>query len=271
MIRQNLHTHTLYDDGKNTPEEMARAALAAGLTSLGFSGHSVLSYENDWSMTERSMEEYLEDVRRVKIAFAGRLEIFLGLEWDLLSDPPENFDYIIGSIHHLKGTPPGFTVDDSPAVTRAAISRDFGGSAEAMAQAYFSQYEALAALPFVDIVGHFDLLTKYDEAYRIFNADAPVFQDAAMAALELLCRADKIFEVNTGAVARGWRTAPYPSRRLLRELKVRGARVLVNSDTHSVETVAFAFPEAEALLRDVGFREIWELSEDGFRPVPLTG
>ena len=238
MIRQNLHTHTVYDDGANTPIEMAIAAADAGLTSLGFSGHSVLPYENDWAMTERSREEWLAKVRETKSAMSGRLEVYEGLEWDLLSAPPEGCDYVIGSIHHLGRAAPHLTVDESPEVTLRAIDEVFGGDRDSLAEAWFAQYEALARCGFVDIVGH-------------------------------LCRADKIFEVNTGAIARGRRSVPYPSAELLRELKAREARVLVTSDAHSADTVACAFPRAEALLRETGFREIWELTGRGFVPVPI--
>ena len=269
MRRQNLHTHTLYDDGKNTPAEMAAGALAAGLTSLGFSGHSVLPYDNDWAMTPATMADYLADVERTRRSMSGRLRIYLGLEWDLVSEPPEGFDYIIGSVHHLSPEEPTLTVDESPETTKSAVERLFGGSADAFAEAYFAQYEALSKAPFVDVVGHFDLLTKFDEKTPIFDETAPRFLEAAMAALDLLCRADKIFEVNTGAISRAWRTSPYPSRRLLRELKSRGARVLVTSDAHSADAVACAFPEAEALLRELGFTEIWELTDRGFAPEPL--
>ena len=269
MIRQNLHTHTVYDDGSGTPMEMARAAASAGLTGLGFSGHSVLPYENDWAMTTHSMQDWLADVARTKDEMAGRLEIFTGLEWDLLSTPPEGFDYIIGSIHHIGAGSPPKTVDEAPDVTRAAIREDFGFDADAYAEAYFAQYEALAARPFVDIVGHFDLLTKFDEKEAILDAGSRRFREAAMGALELICRADKIFEVNTGAIARGWRTGPYPSASLLRELKERNARVLVTSDAHRADGIACAFSETEALLVSIGFREVWELRDGAFVPVPL--
>ena len=267
MIRQNLHTHTIYDDGKNTPAEMANAALSAGLTSLGFSGHSVLPYENDWSMTDSSCADYLTDVRRTKREMSGRLKIYLGLEWDLLSAPPEGYDYVIGSIHHLGPAAPYLTVDESPEVTLRAITEVFGGDRDALAEAWFAQYKTLARCGFVDIVGHFDLLTKFDEQPGIFDALSRRFREAAMDALELLCRADKIFEVNTGAIARGRRSVPYPSGELLRELKARGARVLVTSDAHSADAVACAFPQTEALLRETGFRELWELTGRGFVPV----
>ena len=36
---QNLHTHSTYCDGADTPEEMIETALEKGFTSIGFSGH----------------------------------------------------------------------------------------------------------------------------------------------------------------------------------------------------------------------------------------
>lgn len=271
MIRQNLHTHTVFCDGKNTVDEMARAALDAGLTSLGFSGHSPLPWDNDWGMTADKVPAYRQAVAEARQTYAGRLEVFCGLEWDSLSAPDvEGYDYIIGSVHHIdRGLIPPPSVDESPEASLGALERHFQGAPAAMAEAYYAQYESLAKRDFVDIVGHFDLLTKFDEKAHIFDETDPRYADAAMAGMEALLKAGKLFEVNTGAMSRGWRTSPYPSRRLLKELKVRGARVLVTSDSHSAETVAFAFDGMEALLKDVGFRETWALTADGFVPRPL--
>lgn len=269
MILQNLHTHTIYDDGKNTPLEMARAAIDAGFTALGFSGHSVLPYENDWAMTEVSCREYNAAVEAVREALQGRLTVFRGLEWDHTSPPPAGYDYIIGSVHHLPAVAQSFTVDETRVHTLNALNGYFRGDKNAFATAYFAEYDALAGVPAVDIVGHFDLLTKFDEPDPVFDPEDPVYLDAAMAAMEALLRADKLFEVNTGAISRGYRTAPYPSVTLLKELRSRRARVLVASDAHSADAIACAFPETEALLRELGFRETWELTERGFVPRPL--
>ena len=270
MIRQNLHTHTVFDDGKNTPMEMAQAALDAGLRSLGFSGHSILPYKNDWSMTEATLPRYLSAVTEAKASFAGRLDIFCGLEYDILSQPElAPYDYVIGSIHHIPAGGGYPSVDESGTVTKNTLERFFKGDQIAYAQAYFAQYDAIANNNRIDIVGHFDLLTKFDEPTPLFPADDPCFLDCAVAAMEALVRADKIFEVNTGAISRGYRTVPYPSPTLLRELKARRGRVLITSDAHSIDGIVYAFPQTETLLRDIGFREIWELSEDGFRPRPI--
>lgn len=270
MIRQNLHTHTRFDDGACTPAEMAQAALDAGLTSLGFSGHSPLPWANDWTLSTDNLRDYLAAVADVKDAFAGRLAVYSGLEWDSASArEPDGFDYVIGSVHHLPVDGCFPSVDESPEATRRMLTECFHDDPCALAEAYFAEVRALAAAPFVDIVGHFDLLTKYDEKHGFFDETAPRYVDAAMSALEALVRADKLFEVNTGAIASGWRTAPYPSRRFLRELKLRGARIVVSSDAHRAECIACRFPEAEQLLRELGFRERWELTENGFAPLPL--
>ena len=270
MIRQNLHTHTVFDDGKNTPAEMAQAALDAGLTSLGFSGHSTLPWDNDWCLTPERVPDYLAAVEETKRAFAGWLAVYSGLEWDAASEQDASgFDYVIGSVHHVFAGGKPVSVDESPEITADAIERFFAGDAPALAEAYYAVMRALADAPFVDIVGHFDLLTKFDEKHGFFDETAPRYRDAAMDALEALVRAGKLFEVNTGAISRGWRTTPYPAVFLLRELKARGARVIVSSDAHSTGGIACAFPETAALLRGIGFRERWELTDRGFAPVPL--
>lgn len=267
MIPQNLHTHTVFDDGTATVMDMARAALDAGLTSLGFSGHSTLPYRDNWEIKPGQMPVYLAAVAEAKEAFRGRLAIYSGLELDSACDlPKEHFDYIIGSVHHIVKDGQYLSIDFKPAVNRDILDVHFRGDKDAMAAAYFAQYDAVANNPRVDIVGHFDLLSKFDEVTDLFDGSAPAYRDAAMAAMETLLRADKIFEVNTGAMSRGYRTAPYPSEYLLRELKARGGRVLVTSDSHATDTITYAFDAVEDMLLSIGFKEIWVLGDTGFAP-----
>ena len=44
--KQNLHIHTTYADGKDTPEEMVCEAIARGGDSIGFSEHSYISFSS---------------------------------------------------------------------------------------------------------------------------------------------------------------------------------------------------------------------------------
>lgn len=270
MTRQNLHTHTVFDDGKATVMDMARAALDAGLSSLGFSGHSTLPYRDVWEIKPGEMPRYLAAVAEAKEAFRGRLAIYSGLELDNSSLLPEEpLDYVIGSVHHILQDGQYLSIDYKPEISRDILDIHFHGDKNAMVEAYFAQYDAVARNPRVDIVGHFDLISKFDEVADLFDGSAPFYLDCAMAAMEQFLKADKIFEVNTGAMSRGYRTAPYPSRFLLRELKARGGRVLISSDSHDPKTVAYGFREMEQLLASIGFDCIWHYTPEGFRPVKL--
>ena len=58
MILGDFHTHSTLDDGKNSLEEMAAAARAAGLTHFGFSGHSYCPLEEDYCIPREKIPEY---------------------------------------------------------------------------------------------------------------------------------------------------------------------------------------------------------------------
>jgi len=272
MIRQNLHTHSVWDDGENSLGELSLAANTAGLDSLGFSIHTPMPFPSCWTLQEGRLPDYTLAVRKVRDALSGIIAIYHGAEWDLLSTMPlDGFDYVIGSIHHIQARGQGSCVDNTPQMTKQYISELFGGSADAAAEAYFAQYEALAKVAKVDIVGHFDLLTKFDETDHCYNADSPRFRAAALNAMDALVAANKIFEINTGAISRGYRKTPYPSRALLMELGRRKARITVSADAHAASDVAFGFAEAEALAIDCGFREVWQFDGRGFVPTPIGG
>ena len=223
-----------------------------------------------WAISADALPAYRAEIGAVREAFRGTLDVYHGIEWDSRSSlAPDGFDYVIGSVHTL---PPGgedASVDSSPDVTRAMLRDRCGGDERAMARAYFAQYAALSDEPQVDIVGHFDLITKFSEKTGLFDAHAPWLLELAYAAMEPLASAEKIFEVNTGAIARGYRTEPYPSEPLLRRLLALGGRVTLNSDAHRPEGLTCAFTETETRLRDIGFRELWRFDGRGFVPEPL--
>ena len=54
LIKSNLHTHTTFCDGVDTPEEMVQAALGLRMDTIGFSGHSFTPIDTSYCMTERA-------------------------------------------------------------------------------------------------------------------------------------------------------------------------------------------------------------------------
>jgi len=270
MIFQNLHMHSTWDDGKSTAEEMILASRAAGLSSVGLSVHCPMPFANEWECPREKLPDYIAEVRALQAKYAGVIDVYLGVEWDVSAQDMDlsPYDYVIGSVHQLplSGYP---SVDSCAEETARYLREHFGGDADAAAEMYFAEYAKVAANAKVDIVGHLDLLTKFDEQRHFFNPAGSRYHAAALQAMEKLVKAGKIFEVNTGAISRGYRTTPYPSRELLCALCEMGGRVTVSADAHHVSGVACAFDRAERLVRECGFREIFVLTPNGFVPTVL--
>ena len=241
---------------------------AVGLDALGFSGHSPLPFANDWAIDQSCLADYLREARSLQADFRGRFSLYCGLEWDSCSPLPEQkLDYLIGSVHYFPALPDGtrFTVDGSAQLLAQCAQVQFGGDMAAQADCYYALVASLAEVPQVDIVGHFDLITKFDEPHTRY----PIVPPSARAAMERLIRAGKIFEINTGAISRGYRQTPYPAEPLLRLLREMDGKILFTADAHRACDVAFGYAEAVELACRCGFDTFWRLTEEGFVPAPL--
>ena len=267
---QNLHTHTAFCDGKNTPEEMVKSAIALGMDSLGFSGHGPSHAPDDAAMEAGSVPAYRAEVLRLKAAYTGRLDVFLGIERDYFFAPDGgNWDYIIGSVHYVNRDGTWLGVDHSPEMFLRNVEEHYGGDYYAFAEDYYRLVGDVAEKTGCQIVGHFDLITKFNEGDRLFDTGHPRYAGAALDALDRLAGQNVIFEINTGAMSRGYRSAPYPSPALLHAMRERNLPICITSDTHSASTILHAFPQAEELARSCGYRERMVLTEQGFVPQSL--
>lgn len=253
----NAHTHTSLCDGQNTPAEMAAAAYEMGFKSLGFSGHSYCPGE-DYGMKPAALADYCAQVRALQEVYSGRMRIYLGLELDSLSEKPGevhnkmDFDYLIGSVHDVVAENGRvWTVDESPEKTAAGIVA-FGG-AENYWRAYFAGMEEMLERREVNIVGHFDLVCKYNAGGRFFDEALAAYRELAERVLRRYCR-EYVFEINTGAMFRGYLQRPYPDYWLWEVLRQEGAWVMVNSDAHSARGLAYGLAEMRRRAREFGLK-----------------
>ena len=270
-MRGDFHTHSTLDDGKSSLEEMAAAARAAGLTHFGFSGHSYCPLEEDYCIHREKIPEYLARARALQVQYAGEMEVFVGLELDLLGERPEGLDYAIGSVHSIGGVDGRyFAVDESPETARKCVEELFGGDWYRYTDAYYDQVALLPERTGCDWIGHFDLVTKFNERAPAFDEESPRYLRRALEVMEHLVRSGTAFEVNTGAMARGYRTAPYTEKKLLRALREFGGEIILNSDSHHTSHLCHGFPEAVELVRAAGFTHVNLWTRDGLRSVGLN-
>ena len=269
MIKSNLHTHSIYCDGKNTPEEIVNSAISLGLLSVGFSGHAYTPFDSSFCMSQENTKKYTEEILNLKEKYKDKIEIYLGLEADLLSEfDKKNFDYIIGSCHYVTVGSEHLSVDDTEEIMKENVKNYFSGDYLKYAENYFEQILKLNTIS-PDIIGHFDLLTKFNEGNKYFNENDKKYLDLAFSALDTLIPKCDLFEVNTGAICRGYKKSPYPAVPILKRLKEKGAKIIITSDCHDARDLTFYFKETQTLLKETGFLSTVILSGNKFIETPL--
>ena len=266
----NLHTHTVRCDGKNTAEEMVKTAISLGCEGIGFSGHSYIEMINPPEAKVERYENYINDVLRVKEKYASRIEILLGVEYDMKSIIDTTpFDYVIGAGHIIEYNGDLILVDSDLGMLREKVDEHFGGDYYTLCELYYYQLSKVITYTDCDIVAHFDLVTKFNEGGDLFDVNDKRYRDAAFDCLDTLIKKDPIFEINTGAIARGYRTTPYPSREILKRMAELGGRFTVATDCHNAEFLLCSYDDAVEYAAECGVKDLWYPKNGQFIPYTI--
>jgi histidinol-phosphatase (PHP family) len=274
MIASNLHTHTIWCDGKNTAREMADASVRLGVTDLGFSSHYPTPFDPTCPGIQNEAA-YRAEIKALADEYAGTLGILCGVEEDFRACVNrQDYDYVITSNHYL---PPHdgriMAVDNSLELLLAEVNTHYDGNEITMLRDYYTDVVRSVEVRRPDVVGHFDLVKKFNRDDRVFNENSAEYRQMALSALDavldVLLKYGGMLEVNTGAWARGLRDEPYPAPFLLRHAAQRKAPVILSSDSHSVTTLNAKFDEAIALLCAAGFSRVMTLKAGARVPIRI--
>ncbi len=282
----NAHTHTTFCDGQSTIGQQLAAAKRLHFVSLGFSGHAMQGFDWQYCMSKENQQQYHLQLR-VPQAMAqivnydmGTPRIWVGLEQDALVPAEEkeknrrDCDYLIGSTHYFPEPLDGawVAVDGSPELLKRCVGERFGGDAQAMAAEYYRMHGATIEADRPDIIGHFDLVRKYAAQIGLDTA-SPAYREAALAALAQARKGCPLLEVNTGNIARGYDTMPYPAAFLLDAWRDMGGHITLTSDCHDARHLDCAFDETQVWLKSRGWTSALRLSgkfaKDMWEEVPL--
>ena len=267
---QNIHSHTILCDGTLTLEEMVRAAIDKGCDSFGFSGHSYAVFDAKHCMSPENTRRYILEIEILKEKYDGQIELFTGIEQEYLGENiEENVDFIIGSAHYIKKGDVLICIDGGERAQKQECDTNYGGDYYSFAEDYFAAAAKVAVKTNADIIGHFDLIAKYNFDGILFDETHPKYVGAALEAMDEILKTHKLFEVNTGAMFRFDKPEPYPSVLLLKELFKRGGEVIISSDSHHAESICHKFNEMRELIKSCGFRYMKQLTRDGFVAVPV--
>lgn len=268
----NLHSHTVFGDGDNTPSEMAAAAFSKGFKTFGFSEHSVLPWYEEWCMTAYGQNEFIKIINGLKKEYEGRMEIALGIEMDLNSEYSvrqlKPFDYVISSVHSVRGCDGKIYYADS-SEEKMLRGIEVFGSAKAYAEAYFENVITAAKADYTDILGHFDLLLKYNERENFIDENGGWYRHLSLSAAGEVAKTGVIVEVNTGAISRKKRSVPYPTTEIIKYMNEKGVKFILSSDTHSVNTLDAFFDESLELLKNCGVNSLCAYENGKFIEIKL--
>ncbi len=261
----SYHIHSTFSDGKNTPEEIVLAAIEQGFVSIGFSDHGYTDYDLRYCMKDQ--EGYINEIKKLKEQYKNKIQIYLGVEEDAFYPLGRKaFDYIIGSCHYGLRNNHYYPIDSNYDYFKKCLAA-FEDDHLAFAESYYRNFCQYIQTRKPDIIGHFDLITKFDEmGEALFLGDAQYHKISEKYIKEAI-KSGSIFEVNTGAVARGIRTTVYPSENLLCILRENKARIILSSDSHSMDTLAFVFEETRKHLKDIGFEKLTVLADNAFKEI----
>ena len=239
MMTSDLHTHTTFSDGKNTPEEMVLSAIEKGLKTIGISDHSVTAFDSSYCLKAEQISNYIKEIERLKEKYRDKIEVLCGIEQDLYSPKLDyKFDYIIGSVHYIKVQDDYVPVDLSAQILKDAAEKYFDGDVFLLIEEYYRAVGTVAEETGADIIGHFDLVTKFQEKEPLFDEKDERYINAWKFAVDKLIKADIPFEINYGAISRGYRTTPYPSKDIQEYIIKKGGRFVYSSDSHNADTIA---------------------------------
>lgn len=255
MYLTDLHTHSrLSMDGQAPLEEMAQAAIQAGLRAFTITDHCDLLDGDGRRCLTYDWAPALEQFEQARQAFP-QLRLGLGLELGGAAVSPDHarailagagaqLDFVIGSIHNYRECRGGgdfyYTHFTSPQLCHDALDD------------YFTSMEQLVGLEdCYDVLGHIIYPLRYmerDGQHITLEGYYPRIEAILRTAIAL----GKGMEVNT---CRGRTVAEW--RPLLERYKALGGTILtVGSDAHRPGDVGKGVRQAVELIRDCGFTQI---------------
>lgn len=245
----DLHVHSVFSDGRDTPRDIVISAIEKGVKTLGFSDHSYTEFDERYCIQRDKQAEYIRTINELKNEFSDKIEILCATEQDFYSTAPTTgYDYVIGSVHYVLIDGKYIPVDETADILKQAADKYFSGDILSLCEAYFENVGEVYEKTKCDIVGHFDLITKFNEQEQLFDENDPRYIRAYRKAVDKIIKGCKVFEINTGAISRGYRTTPYPSENIRSYIRQKGGKFILSSDSHQKETLCFEFDKFRNLL-----------------------
>ena len=272
MQFEDWHTHnSLCKHAVGTIEDYVKKAIELNLNVIGVSDHFPYEYLSSeipsledipyegYAMPTNNLESYILQLDELKEKYMNQIHIRTAFEIDFFKHQDHilnkylkgylnKLDYILGSVHVLFGKAGVFAFDDGRFLNKY---KEYDGNDEIYMEYYDSLQVMINSPTFeLDIVTHFDLPKKFDK--RIEDKD--MIMGKVNETLELVKKHDLTIEINTSGLRKKIKEQ-YPHIDIIKKIFELGIPILLGSDAHKPEDVAYEFKNIAKMLKNIGFNQ----------------
>lgn len=269
MLLEDWHTHSSYcRHATGNLEQYVKKAIDKKLNVIGLSAHfpyDVLDgIENmpyhEYSMPNEELDSYMLNAINLREKYKKKISVKIAFELDFVEKQVENhqkyikkytdeLDYIIGSIHNLNTSFGLFAFDDF----RFLKHYDKFDDTDKIFIKYFkTMQEMVSSEQFhFNIIGHFDLPKKFN----ILPNNKELVMEEGYKALKMAKKRDFVIEINSSGLRRPVKEQ-YPSEEFIREMFNMGIDVILGSDSHHPNEIAYKFKSLITLLKKIGYKRL---------------
>lgn len=247
----DCHVHSSFSgDSDMNCEEALNTAINMGLEGIAFTDHLDFDYPNYDELFMIDFDKYSYAMDNLKKDFAGRIQVFKGIEVGIQPHVIDStlevinsydFDTVIASVH---------------IVDKLDLHNGDFCKSKTKTQA-FTRYleevlQTLKSFDNFDFLGHIDLIRRYG-CYDNKTLEYNEFSDLIDAILKQIISMGKGIEVNTS----GFRyklNSPMPDFEIVKRYKELGGEIIcTSSDAHIPEHIGYKFDFIKEMISRAGF------------------
>ena len=273
MRYEYWHTHNkLCKHAVGSIEDYIKVAIKFNLNVIGISDHfpyeflaseiptlDQIPYE-EYAMPLYDLDSYMLQLEKLRKKYIDQIQVRFAFEIDYFKHQDfmlnkylrkyiAKLDYILGSVHVLFGKAGTFAFDDGRFLNKY---KEYSVNDEIYIEYYNSLQDMIQSPTFeLDIVTHFDLPKKFDRR----AVDKEMVMEKAVETLELVKKHDLIIEINTSGLRKEVKEQ-YPSKDIIQKMYELDIPILLGSDAHQPNDVAYKFKETTKMLKSIGYNQL---------------
>ncbi|MBR6801866.1 MAG: histidinol-phosphatase HisJ family protein [Eubacteriaceae bacterium] len=271
-MKISFHNHSVFSDGSDTMQDMLSCAYNEGFTHFAMTDHIHSDQTPQWTVTYDRYEEYLNEIKRFKDMYDGKMKIYTGIEADWYNGEGTYYgryeslagklDITLGSVHNLLANGGNYIIDGSRSDFEECLYFGFYGNIKDMVACYYESYMEMAEnFTQADLLCHIDLIRKNNAGNAYYDEDEKWVKDLEKALAKKMGMYDRVTEINGGGAYRKKNDVYYPSCRLIEYLKNENVRFTIGLDAHSTEMVKGYYDASISYAKKAGIDTLYVFND----------